>query len=311
VPNLLPGARPVAEPGARAELAEIWDIEGGVLPSRPGRDTDGIIRAARAGTLAGLVVAGVDPADLAEPWVAEEALDRVRFLVSVELRRSAVARRADVVFPVAPAVEKAGAYVDWEGRVRPFDQVLNTTAMTDARVLDAIASELGVELACGDVIGIRRQLTAIAGTGIERPAPPRVAPVAGSPAAPAGVGRVRLATWHQLIDLGAMQDGDEYLAGTARPVVAALSRATAAGLAVGDGEAVTIRSARGEVTLPATIVDDMVDGVVWIPTNSAGSTVHRTLGVLAGAEVDIAATAGAATSAAPYGAASSAAGGAE
>jgi NADH-quinone oxidoreductase subunit G len=98
-----------------------------------------------------------------------------------------------------------------------------------------------------------------------------------------------------------MQDGDEYLAGTARPVVAALSKATASGLGVADGDPVTVRSSQGAITLPAQLVDDMVDGVVWVPTNSAGSTVRRTLGVLAGAEVGL--TAGAQTPAdAPGGA---------
>ena len=51
---------------------------------------------------------------------------------------TAVARRANVVFPVAPVVEKAGTVVNWEGRTRTFDAVLNTTAMSDARVLDAL-----------------------------------------------------------------------------------------------------------------------------------------------------------------------------
>jgi NADH-quinone oxidoreductase subunit G len=295
LPNLLPGTRPVSEAAARAELAQAWDLEGGVLPSLPGKDTDAIIRAAHHGSLGGLVVAGVDPADLAAPWAAEEAFDRLGssggFLVSLELRRSAVSRRADVVFPVAPAGEKAGSYVDWEGRVRPFDVVLRTTAMSDARVLDALAAAMGVDLGCGDVLEVRRQLAALAGTKVDRPAPPRVAPgevpVVSAEPGVSGRRRAILATWHQLIDLGSLLDGDEYLAGTARPVVAAMSKGTASGLALADGEPVTVRSEQGAITLPALLVDDMVDGVVWVPTNSPGSTVRRTLGVPAGAEVEI------------------------
>ncbi len=118
LPNLLPGGRPVTEPAARAELGEAWDIAAGVIPSQAGRDTDGILAAAADGQLGALVVAGVDPADLADPRLAEQALDAVPFLVSLELRMSAVARRADVVFPVAPVVEKAGSFLDWEGRLR-------------------------------------------------------------------------------------------------------------------------------------------------------------------------------------------------
>jgi NADH-quinone oxidoreductase subunit G len=298
LPNLLPGSRPVADAGARAELAQAWELDAGALSGQPGKDTDAIIAAAHRGALGGLVVGGVDPADLAQPRLAEEAFDRVGFLVSLELRRSAVSRRADVVFPVAPAVEKAGAYVDWEGRIRPFDAVLHTTAMSDARVLDALAAELGVRLGCGDVQEVRQQLAALANTAVEQPAAPRVAPAevlptpqaaSSEPAAPASArsSRAVLATWHQLIDLGSLQDGDEHLAGTARPVVAALSKATAGGFAVADGDLITVRTEQGAMTLPALLVDDMVDGVVWVPTNSPGSTVNRTLGVTAGAQVEI------------------------
>lgn len=122
LPNLLPGGRLVTEPTARAELGEAWDIPAGVIPSQAGRDTDGILAAAAAGQLGALVVAGVDPADLADPRLAEQALEAVPFLVSLELRATAVTRRADVVLPVAAVAEKAGSFLDWEGgcvRSRP------------------------------------------------------------------------------------------------------------------------------------------------------------------------------------------------
>jgi len=62
--------------------------------------------------------------------------------VSLELRESAVTAVADVVFPVAPVVEKAGAFVNWEGRVRPFNPALQTNAIPDLRVLAYLADEL-------------------------------------------------------------------------------------------------------------------------------------------------------------------------
>ena len=286
LPGLLPGGRPVTEPGARAEMAHAWELPAGALPSEPGRDTDGILAAARHGVLGALVVAGVDPGDLADPAAAEAALDGVGFLVSLELRRSAVTERADVVFPVASAAEKPGSYVDWEGRLRPFDTVLRTTAMSDARVLDTLARELGVELGCADLASVHRQLGTLAGTSAPRPAAP-VEPV-GQPAT-AGQGQAVLATWHHLVDLGSLQDGDENLAGTARTPVVRLGKTTATDLGAADGDPVTVSSERGAITLPALVVDDMVDGVVWVPTNSPGSTVRRTLGVTAGSIVDISA----------------------
>ena len=122
LPTLLPGGRPVADAAARAEMASEWDLAAGVLPSAPGRDTDGIVAAAASGKLRGLLIAGVDPGDLADPRLADDALDNVDFLVSLEVRMSPVTRRADVVLPVAPVAEKPGTFVDWEGRTRTFER---------------------------------------------------------------------------------------------------------------------------------------------------------------------------------------------
>ena len=70
------------------------------------------------------------------------ALERA-FVVSFELRESAVTAVADVVLPVAPQSEKTGTYVNWEGRLRPFDEALTSNAVSDHRALDMLASEMG------------------------------------------------------------------------------------------------------------------------------------------------------------------------
>jgi NADH-quinone oxidoreductase subunit G len=97
---------------------------------------------------------------------------------------------------------------------------------------------------------------------------------------------VRLATWHQLLDSGRMQDGEPYLAGTARDTVARMSAATAATAGVGDGDKVTVSTTAGSVTVPAEIVP-MTDGVVWLPTNSPGSAIRAGLGAGHGSRVTL------------------------
>ena len=283
LPNLLPGGRFVGDAAARAELIDAWGLEAGALPNSPGRDTDQIIEAAAGGKLGGLIVAGVDPADLADPRLAEDALESVGFLVSFELRNSAVARRADVVFPVAPVVEKEGTFVNWEGRLRTFEQVLRTPAMSDGRALDALAREFGVELNCADPAAIRAELAALPVTQGSRPAAPTVP--ATEPILP-GKGEALLATWHHLLDLGSLTDGDEHLAGTARTPVVRIAKSTAAHLGVAEGDPLTVGTDRGAITLPVALTD-LPDGVVWLPTNSPGATVRRTLGVPAGAIVQL------------------------
>jgi NADH-quinone oxidoreductase subunit G len=199
-----------------------------------------------------------------------------------------VTRRADVVFPVAPMVEKAGTYLNWEGRLRTFQTVLETTAVTDARVLDAIAQALDVALGCADVAAIRRELGGLPPTGALRAVTPHVEPV--EPPTPAGTEAV-LATWHQLIDLASLLDGDEALQGTARPVRALVSPATAVTVGVAAGEPLRVATERGEITVPVELAD-LPDGVVWLPTNSPGCTVRRTLGVTSGAVVTLSAGTG-------------------
>ncbi len=284
LPNLLPSGRPVIDAVARAELSQAWKLKTGTISGSVGRDTDAIIAAAAAGKLGALVVAGVDPGDLSDPSLAERALDNVDFLVSLEVRRSAVTERADVVFPVAPVVEKSGTFLSWEGRLRTFDTVLETTAVPDARVLDAVASEMGVEIGCKDVNDIRRELRQLSMTHVDRLVAPKVAP-ATRPTP--GAGGAILATWPQLIDDGRMLDGDDILRGTARPAVVRLSKQTAAGLGnFADGDLATVSTGRGSLTLPVAVTE-MPDGVVWLPTNSPGSAVRRELGVSSGAVVSV------------------------
>ena len=95
-----------------------------------------------------------------------------------------------------------------------------------------------------------------------------------------------LATWPTLLDAGRMQDGEPYLAGTARLAVARLSAATAAAVGVVDGRPVTVSTDRGEVTAPA-VVSDMPDGVVWLPTSSEGVRVRLGLAAANGSRVRI------------------------
>jgi NADH-quinone oxidoreductase subunit G len=111
----------------------------------------------------------------------------------------------------------------------------------------------------------------------------------GRPPAP-GEGGAVLATWHQLLDDGALQIAEPHLAGTARPVVARVSQAMARRLDVlgVDGGTVTVSTERGSITLPVEVAD-LPEGVVWLPANSAGSKLRATLGAGHGAVVSIAA----------------------
>ncbi len=272
LPQLLPGGRPVSDVQARVDLAAALGVD--TLPESPGRDGDEIVAAAAARELRGLVVGGVEIDDLADPDLARAALERADFVVSLELRESEVTRAADVVLPVAPVAEKAGMFVTWEGRTRPFDQVMaQPSALPDTRVLAGVAEELGRSLGFRTSLQARARMVEVGPWDGDRVTAPAV------PAAPfAPAEGLVLATWKQMVDDGRMQDGEEHLRRTARPPVAVVSPGTLAALGLTEGESVTLASDRGSVQLPVAVAEDALDGVVWAPANSGGLAVHRRVG---------------------------------
>ena len=286
--GLLPGGRPLDNDQARVQVAGEWGIEADQLP-QTGLSLMEVVSAVHAdnATLASaadpskveravtaLLIAGVEAGDLADPAAFLAAVDSVPFVVSLEQRHSDVTQRADVVLPVAAAAEKAGAFTNWEGRTQTFGQVLrDALAMSDSRVLAMIANDAGADFGRGDIAELRAEIRRIGPwTG------PRVedSPMDVPDAIALSAGQVVVSTWRPLLDRGVLQEGDPYLAATARPVAARISQATAQ--AVGVTEFVVVSTEVGSIELPVTITV-MPDGVIWLPTNSDGCSLRSALGV--------------------------------
>ncbi|MEV6760957.1 NADH-quinone oxidoreductase subunit G [Streptomyces sp. NPDC051105] len=287
LPSLLPGGRPATDPRARDEVAAAWGVS--ELPLRYGRDTGQIIEAAARGELSALLVAGVEVTDLPDPTRARAALEAVGFLVSLELRPSEVTERADVVLPVAAVAEKAGTFLNWEGRVRFFEAALKPEQMTrrlaptDARVLQMLADAMDVHLGLPDLRTTRAELDRLgAWDGPKASEPLETAGPLPRPAA----GEAVLAGHRLLLDQGVLQEGDEALAGTRHAAHARLSAATAAEAGLANGDLVAVTSTVGTVELPLRITE-MPDRVVWLPLNSVGGGVASDTGALPGALVRI------------------------
>ncbi|GAB3305954.1 NADH-quinone oxidoreductase subunit G [Epidermidibacterium keratini] len=283
LPSLLPGGRLVADVGARAELETVW---GTSIPGEVGRDLTGILQATRDGEIAGLLFGGVDATDLPDPQLALEAMRNSKFVVSIEQRPSSVTEWADVVLPIAPVVEKSGSFISWEGRRRKFDLTIHSTgALPDSRVLHSLADEMDVNLGLPVPDAVVAEIERL-GTTDQRPTAEPATHASPPPAPQAG--SAILASWHQLLDDGTLQEGEQYLAGTQRAPVVRLSPATAQEVGVVDGELVTVSSPHGAISLPL-IVTEMTDRVAWVPMKSPGSWLRRDLQVPVGSVVQISA----------------------
>jgi NADH-quinone oxidoreductase subunit G len=188
------------------------------------------------------------------------------------------------VLPVSAAVEKAGTFLDWEGRARPFDTVLHRVGgLTDGRVLHVLADELDRPLGLPDVASARAEIARLGAVTTRPPLVPRDAAAVPAP----GAGQALLASWHWLLDDGSLQDGEPFLAGTAKRPRLHLSAATAAEIGAVQGAPVTVSTERGSLTLPL-VVAEMPDRVVWVPMRTPDAAVRRDLAVVPGSVVRIA-----------------------
>ncbi len=281
LPGLLPGGRDAAAAAARGAVATAWGTSS--LPQTPGRDADAVIAAAAAKALDALVIGGVDDSDLTGDLL--KAVKTAKFTVSLEVRRTAVADAADVVLPVAPPSEKSGTFVNWEGRLRAFGTAIRTDAMSDHRVLDLLARQMGTDLGTATVDAVNAELASLgAAPAGHRPTVPAEPAPAASQKSTNVAGEMVLASWHQLVDEGALQDGEPHLAGTGRVAVARVSPATAQRLGL-HGVVTVTGKRRGSIDLPLAVTEGMVDDVVWVPTKSPGSWVAHQLGVHPGQTV--------------------------
>ena len=199
-------------------------------------------------------------------------------MVSLELRASAVTELADVVFPVAAVAEKSGAFVNWEGRHRPFGAALAEFGTLDeGRILDTLGVEMDVDLYTQTPVAARADMgrlgvwTGSTPAAIEAPDQPHgLGSIASTFIHSVERGAARLfghdetdstggfvlASWRMNLDGSRGLDGEPHLAGTAKPEVCRLSAADAARLGLRNGDDVKVSGpSGGVVTLPLAVTD--------------------------------------------------------
>lgn len=279
LPNLLPFGRPVADEVARDQVP--W---GDSLPAEEGLSAAQLIENAADGKVDALILGGVDIRDWPNPQAARDALAATGLVISLEVRSSPITELADIVLPVAPAVEKNGTFINWEGRLRPFGQAYASRALTDRDVLGMIAKEMGQDLGVDSLQDLYAEVNPLMIWRGDRPEAPKAQVV--EPAAPSN-GELALASHKVLVDLGRLQDGADHLARSARVPVALVSEETMAQLGFAEDQLVTVTGPRGSVTLPIES-RDMAQGTLWMAECSLGGGVYEDLGTT-GSPVTVAA----------------------
>ena len=269
--NLLPGGRPVADNAARVDVAATWGVSS--LPADKGRSTEAIVAAVNSGEIAGLVLGGVDPYDHSYNSEFISALKK-SFVVSLEISQSEVAAFADVILPVAAVPEKSGSFLNWEGRARGFEAAVTESLLrSDVRILSMIADAMNKPI---NLPSVKKASEELAEIGAWNGAAATFTSVPTQSAAAISGNQAVLTSWRRLLDAGSLQEGELNLAGTARSTVAVISPKRASALGVVTGEKITISNECGSITLES-LVEEIHDDAVWLPRNSSGSQLLRTL----------------------------------
>ena len=219
-PPCCPAAGSVADAAARAEVAQRWGVDLAEVPARPGRDLTAHPhrRPRRASSAACWSAASTRPTCPTRRW------PRPRWPAPASSSAWRCSRRRSPSGPTSscrspPRAEKAGTYLDWEGRPRSFDATLHGTGqLPDGRVLHGLADEMDVDLRLPTPEAARAELAALGtarrvrrGRRPRRPAARRARPwVPTRPCSPPG---------GSCSTLGTLQRDEPELAGTARPAV--------------------------------------------------------------------------------------------
>ena len=261
----------------------------GIFPKGSGLTAQGILDGAAAGSVKTLFIAGENPV-VSYPNRAkvEKALDQVEFLVVADLFLTETAQYADVVFPAASFAEKSGTFTSLGRRVQQVRKAIKPVGLckSDFEILNSInvalggssyanQSELFAEIAA--TVPAYRGLTQAGLTDVGAVLPvavnAKLVPVADKAAAPVA-GKLALVTGSALYHCGTMSrygEGPMYVCPDA---YAELSAADAEALKIAEGDAVTVTSGTGSVTVTAKVGKRLPKGTVFAPYHFGEGSIN-------------------------------------
>jgi nitrate reductase NapA len=145
--NRLPADLVVMNPEHRAKAEEIWGIEPGTIPERPGYHTMDLFRAFARGDVKVMWV------QTTNPWVTIPNLRRIqrepndgRFLIVSDIYPTPTTEAADLILPSAGWVEREGAFGNSERRTQQWDKAVDPPgeATEDAWQVMEVAKRMGM-----------------------------------------------------------------------------------------------------------------------------------------------------------------------
>ena len=145
--SLLPAHRKLADPEARMEVADFWNVV--QLPSEPGMTATQMIDALESGQLKAIWIICTNPlVSLPNLNRVESALKKAKFVIVQDISENAdTLEFADLVLPAAGHFEKEGTMTNSERRISHLSKVVDPPgeALSDSEILLRFAAEMGFD----------------------------------------------------------------------------------------------------------------------------------------------------------------------
>ena len=291
LPTRLPGWRSLGE----AAFERAW---GKPPPSEPGADVHTMLERCAAGEMDMLYLLGSDPvAAYADRDLVEKALSSVGLLVVQAAYRSATTAQADIILPGAAFGEETGTVIGNEGRVQMSREIRRP--LGDARRNMDILRQVGEAFDCDLGVATRQEaftefarlvpsfrglsLDDIGEAGALTAAAPR-----GGDGEPDGLpmparsdgsrrddGKLMLVTGDCGFHSGYVSELSKTLSDIVGESYVEIGLAEGQALGLAQGDAVIVRSGRGETRVRLRLNKQFPPGVAFIPENFAKQNLNR------------------------------------
>ena len=311
LPNVFPGYQSVTDEGVRSKFEKAWGV---TLPPKLGITIGEMVDGALSGKVKALYIMGENPM-ISDPDLnhVEKALKAIDFLVVQDIFLTETAQLADVVLPGVSFAEKNGTFTSTERRVQRVRKAIEPLgdSKPDWEIICELSSCLGYPMNYNspeEIMDEIAKLTPIYGGmsfqrleenhGLQWPCPTSDHP--GTPylhkgSFSRGLGKFSPAAYRapaELPDndypfiLSTGRTGFQYHTGTMTRRDWSLDRECPKGyvdinpeiakrLKVRNGQVVKVVSRRGEISLPARLVDTISEEMVFIPFHFAEAAANR------------------------------------
>lgn len=288
LPDTLPGGRPLDIESFRRRYEELWGAD---IPSQKGLTLFEMIEGANSGKVKAMYIMGDNPIfNLPDSAFIKASLEKLDFLVVQDIFMTETAEIADVVLPALGWSEKDGTYTNLERRIQRLRKAVNRQGMEDWKILSETGNKMGLKMSYNSSSDIMNEISKVshlhAGLTYEDlEKGSDIWPYKGEPLrhklgagdwplteawAPSEKDALYLSIEKHMFLSGSMWRQSSALNSIYEEPCAKISRNTAGGLGLADGDLVSVRTEKGNIVLPVKTDKDLSDNVVMLTNNFKG-----------------------------------------